>query len=425
MWASSVNSFPSMSGAVLPGYVSIPYNETDGTHQFSQEFRFSSGDEGRVHWLAGAFYSDLHSNWKQYSANPAFTALSLPASDNPLGIIFASDNPYRIRQYALFGDGSIKLSDTWRFSTGLRWYRYLSDQLTNEWGEFSASLTPLAVPQQTTASDRGFNPRFNLSYAPNGQLTTYMSASKGFRPGGANIQVPSFCGPSPTSFGPDSAWNYEVGEKAKLFDNRVTINSDVYYIRWTGVQEALILPCGYQYNSNAGNGRSYGPELEITAKLFTDWTVGASGAYTDAKITQPSAALATYLAGTTASCPTATDCTVPILNVPTYTASLSIAYAIPQLSEYGVTMRVLASTVGPATDESYNFGINLPSYTLVNARVTAAKDNWSVNAFVNNLTNRVAWFSANNTSFQFNNPGFYRVSTSQPRTVGVQMNYKF
>jgi hypothetical protein len=62
-------------------------------------------------------------------------------------------------------------------------------------------------------------------------------------------------------------WDYEIGEKAKLFDNWLTINSDVYYIKWTGVQQTILQLCGYEYEANAGNGRSFGPEVEINAKL--------------------------------------------------------------------------------------------------------------------------------------------------------------
>jgi len=37
----------------------------------------------------------------------------------------------------------------------------------------------------------------------------------------------------------------------------------------------------------------------------------------------------------------------------------------------------------------------------------------------------VALMTANNTSFQFNIPQLVRYSTNQPRTVGMQINYKF
>jgi len=91
---------------------------------------------------------------------------------------------------ALFTDGSYKITDTLTFSTGVRWFRYLSQQQQQEWGDFiNGSDTP-PTPTTTKASDNGFNPRFNLSYSPDANLTTYISATKGFRPGGANQYVP-------------------------------------------------------------------------------------------------------------------------------------------------------------------------------------------------------------------------------------------
>ena len=40
------------------------------------------------------------------------------------------------------------------------------------------------------------------------------------------------------SFGPDAAWNYELGEKAKFFDNWLTVNSDdATTSKWTGIQQ--------------------------------------------------------------------------------------------------------------------------------------------------------------------------------------------
>jgi iron complex outermembrane receptor protein len=296
-------------------------------------------------------------------------------------------------------------------------------------GYYAASLTPLPVPLKTEAADNGFNPRVNLSYSPNGDLTAYVSMSKGFRPGGANQQVPSFCGPSPTSFGPDSVWNYEIGEKAKLFDNRLTVNGDIYYIKWIGVRQAPLLPCGYQYDTNAGDGRSFGPELEVNAKLSGRWFVSASGAYTDAKITHPNANYAAFLLtgvpGGVSTCQTEASCTVPRLNVPKSTGSLALVYTTSVLANYQLTARVSDAYVGSSTDEAFYFGIKLPSYSIAAARVSLFHDNWSVNIFVDNLTNRTALLSANNTSWQFNIPALVRYSTNQPRTFGTQINFNF
>jgi len=57
--------------------------------------------------------------------------------------------------------------------------------------------------------------------------------------------------------------------------------------------------------------------------------------------------------------------------------------------------------------------------------VGLAGDKWSVHLFVDNLTNKVAEITANNTSFQVNIPGLVRYSTNQPRTFGTQFDYRF
>jgi outer membrane receptor protein involved in Fe transport len=418
------------NGGIYPD-VPIPYSEVDESQQTSQELRLTSRGDDRLHWTTGAFVSDLHSLWEEYGANTFFAQ-----PGNPIGIIYESNNPYKIEQSALFADGSYKITDTLKFSTGVRWYRYQSTQLEQEWGFDAATPTPVA-PTRTKAADSGFNPRFNLSYSPNADLTTYISASRGFRPGGANQivpppNIPPHCAPgySP-SFGPDSVWNYEIGEKAKFLNGWLTVNSDFYYIKWTGVQQTILQLCGYEYEANAGNGRSFGPELEIEAKLSDAWLVTASGTYTDAKLTDPNATFLTFLTQVaehpdgTPYCVTTAGCTAPIMNVPKDTASVALVYTTKVLQNYQLTARVSDTYVGSSYDEAYFFGFQLGGYAIANARVGLSNDRWSVNLFVDNLTNKVAELTANNTSFQFNIPGLVRYTTNQPRTFGTQVNYKF
>ena len=411
-------------------FVSVPYTERDPSHQFSQEIRLTSHDNGALHWVAGAFYSELNSVWNEIGESPLNATPAVPD-----GSYFISWNPYTVKQTALFADGSYKFTDQWKLSAGARWYTYKSQQDEYSWGLDGPNATPPANSLVTTASDKGFNPRVDLSYMPDQDLTAYTTISKGFRPGGANqILPPGLCGNSGTlKFGPDSAWNYEIGEKAKFFDNWLTINSDIYYIKWTGIQQVITLPCGYQYYNNAGDGRSFGPELEINAKLSNELTASLSAAYTDAKITNPNAAYTSFLSkivtfpdGMTPPCPTAGGgCTAPIMNVNKDTASLALIYSTTVMNDYKLSARIADSFVGPAYDVAYYFGYKLPSYDIANARVGLARDNWSADLFVDNLTNKVALMTANNTSFQFNIPQVGRYTTNQPRTVGAQINYKF
>jgi outer membrane receptor protein involved in Fe transport len=420
----------SIPGTFTPGapFVLAPYTERDPSHQFSQEIRLTSHDSGGLHWVAGAFYSELHSVWNEIGQSPQNATPAVPD-----GSYFISWNPYTVKQTALFADGSYKITDKLKLSAGVRWYTYKSEQDEFSWGLDGPNLTPPATSLITTASDKGFNPRVNLSYAPNEDLTTYATVSKGFRPGGANQILPTpFCTAGDLKFGPDAAWNYEIGEKAKLFDNWLTINSDVYYIKWTGIQQVLTLPCGYQFYTNAGDGRSFGPELEINAKLSSEWSASLSGAWTDSKITNPNAKYTNFLTniatnpdGVTHPCNAGSSCQPPIMNVTKDTASLSVTYSTTVMSDYQLSARIADQFVGSSHDVAYYFNYTLPSYNLANARVSLAHGDWSANMFVDNLTNKVALMTANNTSFQFNIPQVVRYTTNQPRTVGVQVNYKF
>ena len=103
-----------------------------------------------------------------------------------------------------------------------------------------------------------------------------------------------------------------------------------------------------------------------------------------------------------------------------------MTYTTALVRDYRLTARVSDNYVGSSYDEAFYFGIRLPSYSIANARVGLSNDRWSTNLFVVIiLTNKVAELTANNTSFQFNIPGLIRYSTNQPRTVGVEIDYRF
>ncbi|HLW25609.1 MAG TPA: TonB-dependent receptor [Steroidobacteraceae bacterium] len=409
----------------IPPFAPIPYYEYDPSQQISQEIRLSSIGNGPVQWVGGAFYSHLTSAWNEQSSAPQNTLA-------PGGVYFQSNNPYHLKQWALFADGTWRFADAWKLAAGVRYYSYQSDVGEKEWGYFGLTPTEPATFQVTEASEHGFNPRVNLSYEPTANLTAYATAARGFRPGGSNIyfpppsQPPHCAAGTPQTFGPDGVWNYEVGEKARMFDNWLQVNSDFYYIRWTNVQQSVLLLCGYEANVNAGTGHSYGPELEVNAKLTQNFTVSASGTYTDARITQPTPLYQSLLFTANGHyCTNSSSCTTPILNVPRSGGTLALIYSTPLAQDYKLTARIDDTYVGPSYDEAYYFGLQLPSYSLANARLTLARNRWSAMFFVDNFANKIALVSANNTSFQFNVPQVIRYSTVQPRTFGTQVNFSF
>ncbi len=400
-------------------FTPVTFTETDYSHQFSEEVRLASSGTGRFKWLIGAFYSQLESIYDDTNEQPLLAGFSAGGvAANPRGIIFDAYNPYHITQYAVFGDASYKITDSIKFDVGLRWFSY-STQVSEEQngiGTFYGNAQPQVANYTEAAS--GFTPKFNVSWEPDHDLTVYATASKGFRPGGVNLPIPPQIGCALTSetYLPDSSWDYELGEKARMFDNRISVNADVYYITWSNIQQLINQPCGYPLTTNAGSAQSYGPELELSTKLTSELTLTLSAAYTHATLTSVnpivSAAAPSLVPG------------AAILNIPRYTESTSLVYKRPLNDAYDFFARITNSFIGPSVDTSYERE-DLQAYDLIGIRSGVEGDHWSGTFFIDNLTNKHAQLSINTTSFGWVTPSLTRVATNLPLTVGLNLAYKF
>jgi iron complex outermembrane recepter protein len=395
--------------------------ERDISYQLSQEVRLASSDSSRLQWLVGGFYSNLKQTYDFYNAAPGFAPLSSGgATANPAGILSQVDTPYFIKQFAAFGELSYALSDAWKATVGLRHYdfRVSSGGGGDQSGVFGTGNAQAAATPSGGGSFVGTVPKFNLKYQPTKDLTFYATASKGFRPGAEGPPIPAFigCALTNTSYSPDSVWNYEIGEKAQLLDRRLTINSDFFYIKWSGVQEQITQACGIGVNANAGDARSYGPELEITAHLATDWFLSAAGTYISSALTRVNPAISTADPALVPG--------LPILNIPKYTANAALAYVHPINADYDFTARVMDSYVGHSLDVAFSYQ-ELSAYNIVTLRLGAVSKGLSGYFFVDNLTNERAALSVNTTSLSWVSPSTTRVSTNQPRTIGIEASYKF
>jgi iron complex outermembrane recepter protein len=103
-------------------FLPILFNETDSTHQLSEEVRLTSSSDGPLQWIVGAFYANFESTFWEYSASGSLASLPL----NPLGIIYQAHNPYHMKQYAIFGESTYEVTDHIKLTAGLRWYQFRS-----------------------------------------------------------------------------------------------------------------------------------------------------------------------------------------------------------------------------------------------------------------------------------------------------------
>ena len=276
-----------------------------------------------------------------------------------------------------------------------------------------------------------FNPKFTLSYTVSPDLMGYATAAKGFRPGGGNALYPTV-GPVwgsafakmaytgdhfPTTYDPDSVWSYEIGEKARFFDRRLTVNASLYYEDWSHIQlEAY--PDDFALNINGNRATIYGGEVDVRADLGAGFGAQLSAGYIHERLNGgphwdiPPLNILPEVAPETGTA---------ILN---YTRSLGDTFILTAEVENTYTGRRY-SLAFPYPNNAYGQYVPLAAYDLTNLRVgLKSRHSWTASMFVNNVFNKHAQLESLYTE-NLASAAFNQVVTNQPLTAGVDLAFKF
>jgi iron complex outermembrane receptor protein len=410
--------------------------------QISQELRIASKPYNPAvspwTWIAGAYAAKLKTkitdNEPIYGLNAAFNAAGLSPTDpavvsDPIGVGFPNDNTYYglsdfdDKQYSVFGELNYYFMPNLHATVGLR-YLQASSQLYEEGAYyFNNQLDGQDGVESSTTSVKGhkLTPKLALTWDVDSMNTLYASAAQGFRLGGVNSPVAiGLCGldaqPS-SSYGSDSLWSYEVGNKSRFFDNRLSINASAFYVKWKNLQQQVVLACGFDYNANVGNATSYGAEVEIQAKPVRSVVLSLAGGVTHATLSDN--------AGEEAGIPGAVKgANVP--GVPKFNATLSAQYNFDLSSDVDGFVRGASRWTG-----SSNGGYSLtqwgdanpdykrPAYNVLDASAGISRGNWELTLFVENLANNQKIIQRPVVQFTANQA--YRLT---PRTIGISLSGK-
>jgi outer membrane receptor protein involved in Fe transport len=396
------------------------FTATDVTHQFSQEVRLSSPGHTRFTWIVGGYYSNFESIGENTGGGEGLVTSGL--STTP--VLFSKYIPIKTRQVAGFGELSYEVLPGLRGTFGGRYYSYSVSQTNYEDGYFRGNvLTTTVIP---TARSSGFNPKYDLSYHPNSDLTVYATVAEGFRPGGGN-QSPPTSGPQasqcntdlvalglsaqPTQYNPDSLWSYELGEKGRFFDGKLSVNAAVYLEKWTQLQQTVTLACGTDFTANVGAAKIPGAELEVTAIVAEGLQVSASAGYSHARLTEGTPDAGTYVGER-------------ILDVPDLTAHGAISYTRSLSDQLDLISSIDTNFVGNRIESDRGLFVQMPHYSLTNIRLGVRKDFWQASLFANNVFNLHTLVGVTGNEIDVI-PAFISDVSNQPRTVGVDVNYRF
>jgi len=209
---------------------------------FAEEIRVNSTTSGPLHWVAGASYQD--------GQGPQVNALIRP------GLNINASNNTLTKNYAFFGEVSYDLLDGKLVPLiGLRTYhddRAFADGTAK-------------VPTKANVNTW----RLNLAYLPSDNLTMFVSAATGFRPGivQSRVQVESLTlagVPVSVALEPEESKNYEFGLKWRSNDRSWTVGVNLYQLQYTNLQTSVTGGIdGVNGFANFGDATTKGVDLEL------------------------------------------------------------------------------------------------------------------------------------------------------------------
>jgi len=390
---------PSVAGPCAGGFIppnvcqglSMDWNQSQflEVETYSQEFRYTSDEDGAFRWLAGAYLlgTDRFIGTGNMvddgtGVNRVFRS---PRTNNGFPYDFSISNPQVTYlsdsqdnfAWAVFGSMTYAFSDQWDATFSLRYDEDTREQTT----ETPPGFIPLALAGDLVTGQKreetwdATQPKLTLRWRPNENVTLYGDISRGFRSGGFNqsgVALAGVAGVNDT-FDKQVADTIEFGIKTQLADNRVSLNAAIYDTDLDGAYYFIFLVESSTQNLGSIDEVHYdGIELELNALLTDNFSVNVGLASMDSEIEGDS------------QIPHVVGQQVPL--APEYTANLGVNWNKPLNSGRSFVVRGDWRAVGETWWGPGDVAVSplpwnqLPRdpYNLLDVRVGMQGDDWSV-----------------------------------------------
>jgi outer membrane receptor protein involved in Fe transport len=393
-------------------------------HRLTEEVRIATKTGGMFDATVGLYYSDGTTDYGTFASATGFDQFAIDffgfpnlAAVKSLGCstsypdhFFCGSQVNDEEQIAVFGEVYWNITDALQFTAGGRWFDYDQRFDENYGGFFNGEPTSGIVD----ISESDFNPKFGLQYRVNDDVMLYGSAAKGFRLGGVNDPLPSFCDPELAALGlseartyeSDTLWSYEGGVKSTLLDGRLILNGSGYYTKWKDIQTRILLPlCGFLVTQNASAQEIFGGEVEAGWLAMDGLRFNVSAAYTDSALVGDAPAVsgrdgdrAPY--------------------IPRWKLAAFVDYDFALTSNIGGFASFGVRHASKSWN-TYNRLIKIPAQTVGNLRLGARMDRYTLTLFADNL-----WNERIVTDADLSLHGADR-SIGRPRTIGAELGVEF
>ncbi len=230
---------------------------------------------------------------------------------NPLSISSRQNLPINLTNFAIFGDGTWKISPNISAVFGFR-YDYERQKIQNS--NSTILLTELPDPSAYIALDPAlaaivgsvnqliegevaaanspqigsrssnsvFLPKLGLVYKYGENNNVSFVAQRGYRSGGNAVNPARAVA---FSYNPEFVMNYEVATRNSWNDGQLVLNANLFYLDWRDQQARINLGSNvFDFEiSNIGRSRSYGFELETKVQLSPQISLWGSLGYSNTR----------------------------------------------------------------------------------------------------------------------------------------------
>lgn len=409
-------------------------------NQFSQEVQLTTKAlQDRLELIVGGFYF-----------TESGTDLSRSYSAWPLGTRRLSnvDGDITNKSYAGFGQFNFNITDTLRFTGGLRYTRDERSILRRNRTEntdaaglpngvtiCNVPTAPGAPCEALTEANFGYwSYTAGFDWKAADGVFLYAKTNRASRSGGFNSRA---TGTTPLTFNPETVTDYEFGFKLDLLDRKLRINTALFQTNYDGIQRTVPFVVGAVNGVggtltnvilNAASARIRGLETEITVQPTDGFQFGTSATFLDPKFLDFSIpTLVNGVAGTqdVRDTPYSFVSKQSVSVFADYTTALGSGelnlradYAW-RSNRYGT-----GPLVGPGLNEAFRENSNIPSYGVLNGQIAYQFENPNVELAIygQNIANSKYIMRVLSVETQL---GFTSYSPGLPRMYGARLTYRF
>lgn len=282
---------------------------TNDNERFSQEIRLTSAGDSRFQWMVGGFYEKNDNLWQARAVVPGLSDLPIydAANVKAAAIIadgyftefpvirsdffYSQDDTRKIEQLAFFGEVNYDFTDQLTVTAGARWFQFEREgsiKIGNPFSTPPAGAEPengLTVIDPADSTDQVF--KLGVQYAVDDDKMIYALWSQGFRLGGTNA-IRSGGNYIPPEYDADTMDNYEAGFKTEWLDNRLQVNTSLFFMKWSDYQINHRPPFAWWASGiiNGGGAESKGVEFSVAYQASPNLMIDASAYWGRAEFTE-------------------------------------------------------------------------------------------------------------------------------------------